>query len=169
MSDKPDGAMDWFRDAEIETAKRVCLVIFGCGILSSKNVRHPLFEAAVTHLLIGLNDLCQKARSEGKRIALTEHIQITPERSDVTDLIRECRNACCHIPSGYHNIGGGRFSFNVAVGKCNVGRTRDVVLGCEFEDDIAVFWGTSRLYLSRNALAAFKAALALYPGQSRGG
>ena len=105
-------AVAWFRAGELCRAKRMCANIIDYGILSPRGVNDPLFEAAITQLLIGLNDLLQKAKTDDKRISLVEHVQVTAERQDVTDLIRECRNAACHISTGLHDLGTNKFTFN---------------------------------------------------------
>jgi hypothetical protein len=164
MSDTGTDTMAWFRAGEVSRAKRMCKDIFDCGIFSPGNSEHPLFEAAITQLLIGLNDLLQKAKRDGKRVALIDHVQITEGRADVTDLIRDCRNAACHISTGLHNLGTNKFTFNTISGKRpNAFRIGNLTLGCEFEDDIAAYWGESRLYLKRNALVAFQAAIEVLP------
>ena len=59
--------------------------------------QHPLQESAFIEMMIGLHDLLWKAHSIGKRISFSEDLNLFPGVKDITDAIRECRNALCHM------------------------------------------------------------------------
>ena len=153
----PEQIAEWDRRDMFNGAHGQCLRIFQSGVFSRSGVRSPLFQSAVVQTLICLNDLLQKAKDEGHRISFTDHITLEPGVSDVTDLINKCRNAACHIGSKHSNFEYGRFRFNVIVGRGTGVQIGDVFHAqCEFDDDIAVYYGTFRLYLARHALRAFE-------------
>src|SRR5579863_7280619 len=75
--------------------------------LSNPDKHFKLFrEAAFTELLIRLNEILQCLNNNGKRVNCSEHIQTDNSIKDITDLIREFRNAACHVTSGNRMIEG---------------------------------------------------------------
>lgn len=155
----------WLRSGDIQTSIRKCQELFNSGIFSSAGISNPLFEPGVITLLINLNDLLGKSSKDGKRVTITDHVEISDKINDVTDLIRECRNAACHIGSGEHLYEGlGKFTFNVISGLSpNAFHLNGVNLGCDFADDIAVYYGEKRVYLRRHLLLALEAVARNYP------
>lgn len=155
----------WLRSSDIRTSIQKCEKLFNSGIFSYEGIESPLFEPAVVTLLINLNDLLGKSKKDGVPITFTDHVQITDKIKDVSDLVRECRNAACHIGSGEHLYEGiGKFTFNVICGlipsACDL---NGVKLGSDFADDIAVYYGEKRIYLRRHLLTAFEAVVRNYP------
>jgi hypothetical protein len=165
MPDAEQSFAAWIRSGDIQNSIRKCQDLFNCGIFSSSGIANPLFESAVVTLLINLNDLLGKSNKDGMRIAFTEEVEATEKISDVTDLIRECRNAACHIGSGEHLFEGlGKFTFNVVSGfSPNAFNLKGVQLGCNFADDIAVYYGEKRIYLRRHLLRSLEAVTLNYP------
>lgn len=156
-----------FRDGAIQGALRKCASIFDSGIFSPENFGHALFEPAVITLLINLNDLLQKAKDDDARVSFSDDVTVADKLSDVTDLVSKCRNAACHIGSPLHFIETNKFTFNVIGGKSpNAMRIGDVYYGCDYEDDIAIYYGAFRLYLRRHALRAFNEIRAIYPDRA---
>lgn len=155
----------WLRSGDIQTSIRKCQEIFSSGIFSSSGISNPLFEPAVVTLLINLNDLLGKSNKDEMRVAFDEHVELTEKIKDVTDLVRECRNAACHIGSGEHVFEGlGKFTFNVVSGLSpNAFNLNGVKLGCDFADDIAIYYGEKRVYLRRHLLIALEAVTRNYP------
>lgn len=155
----------WLRSGDIQTSIRKCQDLFNSGVFSSAGISNPLFEPAVVTLLINLNDLLGKSNKDEMRIAFTEHVELTDKIKDVTDLIRECRNAACHIGSGEHLFEGvGKFTFNVISGLSpNAFHMDGISLGCDFADDIAVYYGEKRVYLRRHLLIALESVSKNYP------
>ena len=165
MADAEQSFAAWLRSGDIQTSIRKCQEIFNSGIFSSSGISNPLFEPAVVTLLINLNDLLGKSNKDEMRVAFAEHVERTDKIKDVTDLIRECRNAACHIGSGEHLFEGlGKFTFNVVSGLSpNAFNLNGVTLGCDFADDIAVYYGEKRIYLRRHLVAALEAVTKNYP------
>lgn len=155
----------WLRSGDIQTSIRKCQELFNSGIFSSGGIANPLFEPAVVTLLINLNDLLGKSKKDGKPITFTDHVELTDKIKDVGDLVRECRNAACHIGSGEHLFEGlGKFTFNVIAGLAPSAFDLDgVKLGSDFADDIAIYYGEKRVYLRRHLLAALEAMAKNYP------
>ncbi|MDU8501039.1 hypothetical protein RYB01_17880 [Pseudomonas syringae] len=153
----------WMRAADIQASISRCREIFNSGVFNDGNKAGVLFESAVTHLLIHLNDLLQKANIDKRRISFVEDVEVTDSVTDVTDLVRACRNAACHVTSGEHKIDAGKFTFCVAAG---VGPKHFVIngkeMGCEYSDDIAIYYGVNRLYIRRHLLRSFEAVLVMY-------
>ncbi len=156
--------MEWYHKGDIESDIKKIDKIFSTGIFSDRNFVNILFESAIIHVLIVLNDLLQKAHSEGKRINQTENIDSKNGCKDVTDLVNYCRNAVCHMASKNHFINENtKFSFNIAIGSPRAFVIGDTVYGSEFLDDIALYWGSQRLYLKRHVLSAFLAVREVFP------
>ncbi|WP_343661113.1 hypothetical protein [Ralstonia sp.] len=144
---------DFLKAADIGYLLSRCMSIFNLGALNVEEARSVLYEASVTQLLIWLNDLLQRADDDGKRIKFTD--DIAPAIGDVTDLISKLRNAACHIRSKNSDVALNTVRFCVVHGKRPKSMViRDVVLGCDYEDDSAVFFGQYRLYMRRHALRA---------------
>lgn len=165
MADAQQGFAAWLRSGDIQTSIRKCHDVFNSGIFSSSGISNPLFEPAVVMLLINLNDLLGKSSKDEMRVAIADHVELTDKINDVTDLVRECRNAACHIGSGEHLFEGlGKFTFNVISGLSpNAFNLNGVTLGCDFADDIAIYYGEKRLYLRRHLLHALEAVVRNYP------
>lgn len=139
------------------------------GILSSEGTRTPWFEPVITHLLILLSDLLKAADQLGHRCNFSEDIlcvdpRIGSEINDVTDLIIKCRNSSCHISSKNMIFDTNKFKFCVIVGfNPSCFDINGKKMGCDYHDDIAVFWGPMRLYLKRNMMRAFAQIAPLFP------
>lgn len=144
---------------------RTCVDLLNSGVFTREGYKSGLFEAAVVHLLINLNDLVQKAAHDEKRIAATEHVQVTAKVADVTDLIRTCRNAAVHMRSPLQEISSNRIRFAVIVGKGTAMEIDNVPLESEFTDEIAIFYGAHRLYLQRNVHATLRLIEQAYPDE----
>lgn len=144
------------RKAAIRGCWSTCRQIFDSGIFGSGNGGNALLQAAVIHLLINLNDLLQKAAADGVRIAFREHIP--DDSGDVTDLVRNSRNAACHIGSSLRDADFGRFGFvSISGGSGTQIRFGDTFeVSCDFDDDIAFYFGPMRLYLRRHLLRALE-------------
>ena len=165
MNVSPEEIRKWQERTAIESSIRECGELFSTGIFSSDGARTPLFKSAVIHLLIVLNDLLQKADDGGHRISFADDISPADDIKDVTTLVNKCRNAACHIPSKEKVFEGNTFDFNVFVGKApNAMVVNGVTFGCDYEDDIAVQFGSRRLYLRRHAIRAFQEVTAVLRG-----
>lgn len=112
----------------------------------------------MVHLVLQLHDLLKKADDASARVSHKEHLPAIDGIEDLTDLIRECRAAVCHIQSSLPKPPDqDAIAFYVASGyvppdSVAHGMTRH----CEFDDDIAIYWGALRLYVNRNARVALE-------------
>jgi len=148
--------MDVFTRFEIQVDILRLETILNCGIFNQEQFSHPLRQSAFTELMICLNDLLQKSKNEGLRIAFTDNVDITPDISDITDLVNTIRNAVCHIHSPSHMLTDTiKFTFNTAYGKGAVAKINDIVITSDFPDDIAFFFGKERIYMKRHIHRAF--------------
>lgn len=110
-------------------------------------------ESVFKDILIRLDDVLQELAKKAKRITWTD--DLPPGRkdvSDITDLISKLRNAGCHIGSDDRRIPntGIRFVFNRAFGKGNLLKAGAIIIGSDYEDDAAFFYGDLRIYLQRH-------------------
>ena len=146
----------WHSEVAIQISRGSAQRILESGILSREGVKSALFESAVTHFLIVLNDLLQAADHDGRRVSFDVGVH-KYDIKDITDLISKCRNVSCHSTSKIRFTQDVCLHFNVVVGKIpNAIRIGDEVLGCDYEDDVAIYWGNIRLYLYRHMLEAHK-------------
>lgn len=157
MERDPQEVLKWQR---LGMAKAICYEcdrLFATGILSANAVGDPLFRAAVTQTLIYLNDLLQKAKDDGNEIAFSDHINITEKVKNITDLVRQGRNAASHMNTGLNDVDFGRFQFGVSAGRGAMmqvdGQAR---MENEFDDDIAIFFGDMRIYVERHMRRALR-------------
>ncbi|GGI82661.1 hypothetical protein [Legionella impletisoli] len=108
-------------------------------------------ESAFIEILIRLNDLLNFLNSNGKRIKFTEDVDIQNGVNDITALVRELRNAACHVRSGNRRIDTNNFVFNRFIGDVPNGiNMGEIVMGCNYKDDIALYYGPYRIYLNRH-------------------
>ena len=162
MSDPTDPKS--YHQSDIQACISSIDELLKAGIFSPQGLRSPFLRPSITQILIDLNDVLQKASSMGKRISFIDDVFPNDGSQDVTTLINNCRNACCHISSGKHLFENNKFTFMVMIGKHENGVViNGQSLGCQYEDDVAIFWGNIRLYLKRNLLRAFQEAQAIFP------
>ena len=91
------------------------------------------------------------------RIAFTDDVIIKGDVTDVTGLIKFVRDAVCHVDSkkNDHNELKARITFTKIFGR---GRfTRGVE--SSYDDDVAYFFGSQRVYLKRHILRAYDKAV----------
>lgn len=137
--------------------------LLNSGIFNQENAKHRLQQSAFIDLMICLRDLMHKIEKYTKRINFTDDVLTNEYVNDVTDAITGVRDACCHINSfkKVFDDQGGRGSYMVPYGKCNLAKIGDIELKSEYENDTAVFYGTNRLYFKRHIVRAFNESLAL--------
>lgn len=148
----------WFQKAEIRGAISTCREILNLPLFNGA-MPQVLTSAAVTLLLINLNDLLQKLRSVNRTIVFADDIHPSGNATNVTELINNARNAACHLNSGNHTIDSSKFSFCFFIGKCpNVIAIGDLVLGSDYENDVAILFGLNRVYIARHITRALNEA-----------
>jgi hypothetical protein len=101
-----------------------------------------------------------KTEQYARKINFEDDVMKNEHMNDVSDAIKEVRDACCHIDSFKRNFdeNKNRGSFMVAYGKCILMKIGDLELKNDYEDDIAVFYGKNRLYFKRHIVRAFNEA-----------
>jgi hypothetical protein len=149
---------DPLQDGALAIAVNTGDALIATGVFSREP--HPMvsFQASVVLMLMATNDLLQRASRMGARVDWREGIPQAPAKADVTDVISWMRNAACHTGSNRSVLDGNRFVFNVLRGKGVKMKGGDAVLECEYDDDLAVFFGSTRIYLHRQLIAAFNDA-----------
>lgn len=154
-------------DFDTEQALRKCREMLRC--LADPLMPDAGHEACVVLLLINLNDLAGRCRAEGRPLDFKEHVQVTDEVKDITDLISKMRNAACHIRSKSRNLGDAPFVFNRIVGYMpNAFDLGEVFAGCDFPDDVAIYYGKYRLYLHRHFGRAVEELSRIFAKQNNG-
>ncbi len=120
--------------------------ILNSEIFDVQNINHPLRYAAFIELSICLRDLAFKCEKYEYRINFDDDVIKTEKINDITDLIKHCRDACCHIDSQNRiKDDGGVFSFNALYGKTSLGGVAN-----PYQDDICFYFGDQRIYLNRH-------------------
>ncbi len=130
--------------------------LLSCQIFELANQGHILQSSAFIDLMICLRDLMYKTEQYARKINFKDDVMKNEHVNDVSDAIKEVRDACCHIDSFKRNFdeNKNRGSFMVAYGKCILMKIGDLELKNDYEDDIAVFYGKNRLYFKRHIVRA---------------
>jgi len=155
VKDSAKRNMAWYRDTDIVHSMNLCVGISASGIFNGQFLGSPLYQAAITSILIHLNDLLQKAAAEGHRV--TDRSDVPDGIDDVTALINKARNAACHIGSAEHNIPDGKFTWNFFYGRIgDIARYNGHIFRSEYADDVAIFIGMMRVYLRRHIFESLR-------------
>lgn len=135
-------------------------VVIATGIFERGRVRDPLFQAAFTEAMILLHDILQCAARLARRVDFDDHICETEATKDITDLVAKVRGACCHMGSGSRQVGDTESisAFNVVAGREAGFSLAGVYMGCDFDDDLACWFGGHRIYMKRHIFRAFDEA-----------
>lgn len=130
--------------------------IMQTGIFTPERFNDPLFESALTELLIRLYDLLAKSNKYATRISFSDDVNLSRDVKDVTDLVSQVRRAICHPESSLHEIIPEQlnFSFNGIWGKGTF-TVNETTVYSEFDDDAGLFFGTFRIYLGRHIFRAY--------------
>ena len=142
--------------------------VLATNIFEPQNSNQPLLTAAITEVIICLNDFLQKLKDFGFPVTFTDDVPIIDDIEDITDLTNKIRNALVHISSKTHFL-----NEHVKTGRNVIyyqKTTNNIVLGgtplvCDYDDDVCFFFGKIKIYLHRHilrALAEAKANLALF-------
>jgi hypothetical protein len=137
------------RDLLSETKR--CADLFNSQIFASRSI---FAQSAFIETLVRLNYVLQELNSKNNRMTWSDDIQIIHNIKDITDLINYLRNAACHSDSQKNLISNTstKFVFNAFAGKCpnavKIGENQ--ILGNDYEDDIAFYYGDKRIYLVRH-------------------
>ncbi len=137
------------QDFDVRHALRQCEALLKS--LGQYQVADDMFEAGMALLLVNLNDLVQRARSVGQPLVFTEHVDTSEDVANISELVTRCRNAACHVWGRSSDISSASLHFTRISGYYPRATVLDgKVLGCDFHDDIAVYYGRYRIYLNRH-------------------
>lgn len=133
--------------------------------LAQYDLTEVAYEACITMLLINLHDLLQAARSLGKPVLFSDHIDLQEDASNITELVAKCRNAACHVWIKPASAQASVYRFCRVVGyRPDAGELDGKPLGCDYEDDVAVYYGRYRLYLKRHVRRAIDELALIHAG-----
>ncbi len=115
-------------------------------------------QSVLIEVLIHLKDLLIKSEKHlNIRIDFIE--DINPDNNlkifDVTSLISNFRDACCHNDSFRRKHKSMVSSFNEASGKSILFSIDNIDIGCKYDDDIVFIMGINVLYLKRHIERAY--------------
>lgn len=152
--------LSFFDKWDIRQALERVETLLSSGIFSPENSQNPLFRSAFIELLIGLRDLMYKAEKYGERIAFRDDVKPFGRVVDVTDLIKNVRDAICHPDSANNFIHPNsiKATFNVGFGKCAVLSMGDFEQRCMYDDDALFAFGLGEIYLKRHIVRAYEEA-----------
>ncbi|KKK51195.1 hypothetical protein LCGC14_3117390, partial [marine sediment metagenome] len=136
-------------ERDLNLQLRRCVELYSSGIFQGASI---FTQSAFIEILIRLNDLLQFFKGKGQRIDFTDDVKKAEEITDITDLVNKLRNAACHDrTSGESGVDSNRFVFNRIVGKVPKAiEIGNLVIGSEYDDDIAYFYGDKLIYLHRH-------------------
>ena len=138
-----------------------CIELINCGIFNEENSKNILHRSAFIELMICLRDVLHKVEIYNERLNFNDDIVVNSYVSDITDLIKACRDSCCHSHTRQKNFFNSRnktASFIVVYGKGTPLCIDGLTLKSEYEDDIAFFFGENRIYLKRHIIRAIEEA-----------
>jgi hypothetical protein len=139
------------RELSFETER--CADLFDSHVLVSDSL---FAQSAFIELVIRLNYVLQKLNSENRRVDWGDDVlpvQHPKDPNDITSLVNRLRNAACHAesPECYLYDTRTKFVFNRCFGKgpiMTLGNGQ--VVGGEYEDEVAFYYGANRIYLNRH-------------------
>ena len=146
--------------------------------LGQYDLSETVYEACVVMLLVNLHDLLQAARATGRPLVFADYIDPREDASNITELVAKCRNAACHVwtrpapaqPAAQPAPQSAIYRFYRVAGYCpRATQLHDKVLGCDYHDDVAIYYGRYRLYLRRHVLRAVEELAVLFDGTPAAG
>jgi len=113
-------------------------------------------KSVFIELLILMKDLLKKTEIKlNKKVNFVDDILVTKNIKDITDLIANFRDACCHVDSWRRKFKTHTFSYFILYGKCKGIKIGKTLIESKYEDDIAFVMGGQILYLKRHIERAF--------------
>lgn len=134
--------------------------LLSTGIFSTTILR-PFQEPVFVSIILKLDDLLQKFRILDERVNFTDDVA----SGDITDLVNNIRNAVCHLSSSENILDKEnqiKFVFNIAIGKGSIIQIGEKIVGSDYDDDIAFFFGENRIYLKRHIIRLLKESKDIY-------
>lgn len=144
--------------------------LLNLGVFTAPVLR-PFHEPVFVSVILKLHDLLQLLRMQNRRVDFTDDV---PGGGDITDLVSKVRNAIAHTSSPENLLDKDShllFVFNMIAGKGQpISLPGAQVFVSDYDDDIAFFYGSHRLYLKRHlfrsVMEAFARYQAMYPGDA---
>lgn len=119
----------------------------GVNITYKENIHEIWYYSVIVEILIHLKDLTQKLKKLNDGIHFTDDIPESEKYKDITSLIGHFRDAVCHNDSQRRrNAKGYLFAGNVFA-------------GYDYEDDITILMGDSKVLVKRHLLRTYKEVL----------
>lgn len=148
-------------DFDATASLRTCRSVMQA--LGQYDLSETVYEACVAMLLVNLHDLLQTARAIGKPLVFAEHIDMKEDAPNITELVARCRNAACHVWTRATASNSTVYRFHRIAGYCpRAMQFDDKTLGCDYHDDVAIYYGRYRLYLRRHAARAIEELTELF-------
>ncbi|MEH6435593.1 hypothetical protein [Massilia sp. DD77] len=133
--------------------------------LGQYDLSEIVYEACVAMLLVNLHDLLQTARAIGKPLVFAEYLDPKEDATNITELVAKCRNAACHVWTKSSATKSTVYRFYRVAGYCPRATVLDdKALGCDYHDDVALYYGRHRLYLKRHVLRAIEELAVVFGG-----
>ncbi|MBP9827935.1 hypothetical protein KBC55_02150 [Patescibacteria group bacterium] len=134
--------------AELRSETHRCLELFNSKVLIGESL---FAESVFIELMIRLDYVLQWLSRQGSRFAWGDDVD---GGRDITDLVNELRNSVCHQASSLNIIDGTsiKFMFNRFFRRSPraISLPDGQFLGCEYDDDVAFYYGSNRIYLYRH-------------------
>ncbi len=151
---------NFFIKTQIESNINDVENLLSTGVFSDAILR-PFQESVFVSVILKLDDLLQKLRILDERLSFTDDVA----SGDITDLVKNIRNAICHLNSPENMLDKEnqiKFVFNIAMGKSNLISIGEKIIRSDYDDDMAFFYGESRIYLKRHLIRLLKEAKDTY-------
>ncbi len=119
-------------------------------ITDKSNIHKPYYFSVITEILIHLKDITQKLKKLGCGIYFRDNIPAAEIHNDITALVSHFRDAACHNNSLRRRT------------KKDILYANNVFAGFDFEDEITILMGDSKLFVKRHLLRLYIEILKKY-------
>ncbi len=149
--------MNIFDKHDIETDLNRIEDVFATGIFTpNKFSENPFLSAAITEVLICLNDLLQKSKDVGLPVTFTDDVRTIGGVKDITVLVNKVRNVRCHIGSKSQIINGtDKIGMAIIPGEKSM-KIGDVEMKSDYDNDLLFVFGEFSIYLHRHIVRAYQ-------------
>jgi len=120
--------------------------------LATSKGETQLLIAACTRVLICTHDLAKICQRNGLKLP-----------HELRERVRKCRNGAGHLDDAGSDIDAARCRFMFFKGKGSPAHIGGAILESEYEDDLAIYFGTNRVYAYRDLQRIVDAARKLRP------
>lgn len=160
MNDDKDSIISSSEFSSLCMSFSTCKKISDSPLILSDEFPTWAAEGAFTLLLIHLNDILQFLGQKNRRVNFKDDL---PEDVDVTEQVRQLRNAVCHVKSGDRYIGTERAynSFSLCYGQATFLKFNEAEISCPYSDEVTLAYGNIAIFHKRHILRALKEVDAL--------